>query len=56
MRFRNGTDAPAFDRVRRFPARIGAPSCWTSGRFAMVDNGLGFALVPWRPAVEKALA
>jgi len=26
-----------------------------SGRFAMLDNGLGFALVPWRPVVEKAL-
>jgi type IV secretory pathway VirD2 relaxase len=26
-----------------------------SGRFAMLDNGLGFALVPWQPVVEKAL-
>jgi Protein of unknown function (DUF3363) len=25
----------------------------TSGRFAMIDNGLGFALVPWTPALEK---
>ncbi|ARS71016.1 relaxase/mobilization nuclease domain-containing protein [Sinorhizobium meliloti] len=24
-----------------------------SGRFAMVDGGLGFCLVPWTPAVEK---
>jgi hypothetical protein len=24
----------------------------TSGRFALVDNGLGFALVPWTPALE----
>jgi len=23
-----------------------------SGRFAMIDDGLGFALVPWRPALE----
>jgi hypothetical protein len=26
-----------------------------SGRFAMIDNGLGFQLVPWRPALEKEL-
>jgi Protein of unknown function (DUF3363) len=25
----------------------------TSGRFAMIDDGLGFALVPWTPALEK---
>jgi hypothetical protein len=24
-----------------------------SGRFAMLDDGMGFALVPWRPVVEK---
>src|SRR5215470_13323842 len=23
-----------------------------SGRFAMIDNGLGFSLVPWRPVLE----
>lgn len=26
-----------------------------SGRFAMLDNGLGFSLVPWRPSIEKTL-
>lgn len=26
-----------------------------SGRFAMLSDGLGFELVPWRPAIEKAL-
>jgi type IV secretory pathway VirD2 relaxase len=26
-----------------------------SGRFAMVDDGLGFQLVPWRPALEHKL-
>jgi type IV secretory pathway VirD2 relaxase len=25
----------------------------SSGRFAMIDDGLGFSLVPWRPALEK---
>jgi len=27
----------------------------SSGRFAMIDNGLGFQLVPWSPALEKKL-
>ncbi len=26
-----------------------------SGRFAMIDEGLGFQLVPWRPALEQKL-
>jgi type IV secretory pathway VirD2 relaxase len=27
----------------------------SSGRFAMIDDGLGFQLVPWRPALELEL-
>jgi len=27
----------------------------SSGRFAMIDNGLSFQLVPWSPALEKQL-
>jgi hypothetical protein len=27
----------------------------TSGRFAMLDDGMGFSLVPWRPVVEQRL-
>jgi type IV secretory pathway VirD2 relaxase len=27
----------------------------SSGRFAMIDDGLGFQLVPWRPALERRL-
>lgn len=27
----------------------------TSGRFAMIDDGLGFSLVPWSPALERHL-
>jgi hypothetical protein len=27
----------------------------SSGRFAMIDNGLGFQLVPWSPPLEKKL-
>jgi hypothetical protein len=26
-----------------------------SGRFALIDNGLGFALVPWTPALDRHL-
>jgi hypothetical protein len=26
-----------------------------SGKFAMLDDGLGFSLVPWRPVIEKRL-
>lgn len=26
-----------------------------SGRFAMIDDGLGFQLVPWTPSLEKHL-
>ncbi len=26
-----------------------------SGRFAMIDDGIGFQLVPWRPALDKEL-
>ena len=26
-----------------------------SGRFAMIDDGLGFQLVPWRPALDQHL-
>jgi hypothetical protein len=26
-----------------------------SGRFAMLDDGLGFSLVPWRPVLEQRM-
>lgn len=26
-----------------------------SGRYAMLDDGMGFSLVPWRPVVEERL-
>ena len=31
------------------------PITLASGRFAMIDDGLGFQLVPWRPALEQRL-
>jgi hypothetical protein len=30
--------------------RVVVPAC---GRFAMLDAGLGFSLVPWRPVLEQ---
>ncbi len=27
----------------------------TSGRFAMIDDGVGFSLVPWKPVLEQRL-
>ncbi|WP_427223708.1 DUF3363 domain-containing protein [Yersinia enterocolitica] len=26
-----------------------------SGRYAMLDDGMGFSLVPWRPVIERRL-
>jgi len=26
-----------------------------SGRFALLDDGVGFSLVPWRPVIERRL-
>jgi hypothetical protein len=26
-----------------------------SGRYAMLDDGMGFSLVPWRPVIEQRL-
>lgn len=26
-----------------------------SGRYAMLDDGMGFSLVPWRPMIERRL-
>jgi uncharacterized protein DUF3363 len=45
------------------PQREGEPVAGTyrqrldlaSGRFAMIDDGLGFSLVPWSPSLERHL-
>jgi Protein of unknown function (DUF3363) len=32
--------------------------CWfarLNGRFAMIENGLGFQLAPWQPVLEKRI-
>ena len=33
--------------------RLAGVASLVSGRFAMIDNGLGFQLVPWQPILEK---
>jgi uncharacterized protein DUF3363 len=33
--------------------RLAGATSLVSGRFAMIDNGLGFHLVPWQPLLEK---
>jgi len=33
--------------------RLAGVASLVSGRFAMIDNGLGFQLVPWLPLPEK---
>ncbi len=33
--------------------RLAGVASLVSGRFAMIDNGLGFQLVPWQPFLEK---
>ena len=45
------------------PAEVGNYVCGTligatnlgSGKFAMIDDGLGFSLVPWQPVLEQRL-
>jgi hypothetical protein len=37
------------------PASIAIGLALASGRFAIIDDGLGFQLVPWRPALEQRL-
>ena len=36
-------------------ASIASASRWRQAGFAMIDDGMGFQLVPWRPALEQQL-
>ena len=44
--------ANAGDYVR---GRLAGIASLVSGRFAMIENGLGFQLVPWQPILEKRI-
>ncbi len=35
--------------------RLAGVANLASGRFAMIEDGLGFQLVPWKPVLEKRL-
>jgi hypothetical protein len=35
--------------------RLAGVATLTSGRFAMIQDGLGFQLVPWQPVLEKRI-
>jgi type IV secretory pathway VirD2 relaxase len=35
--------------------RLAGAASLVSGRFAMIENGLGFQLVPWQPILEKRI-
>ena len=36
--------------------RLAGVASLVSGRFAMIDNGLGFQLVPWLPMLERHIS
>ncbi len=42
------------ERASMWPAPIASASTLASGRFAMIDDGLGFQLVPWSPSLETS--
>ncbi|RWK17384.1 MAG: DUF3363 domain-containing protein, partial [Mesorhizobium sp.] len=35
--------------------RLAGAANLASGRFAMIDDGVGFHLVPWQPTLEKRI-
>ena len=39
----------------RFGGELVGSTQLPSGRFAMIDNGLGFSLVPWNDALERRI-
>jgi hypothetical protein len=40
---------------RGLSSRLAGVASLVSERFAMIDNGLGFQLVPWLPLLEKRI-
>lgn len=49
MEHRPVTDGGSVRGVYRRPVML------ASGRFAMLDDGVGFSLVPWKPVLEQRL-
>jgi hypothetical protein len=48
---RNG----AFEDGQTIRGKLIGSAQLASGRFALIDDGLGFSLVPWRPVIEKEI-
>jgi type IV secretory pathway VirD2 relaxase len=45
----------AIEDGQSFRGKLIGSTQLVSGRFAMIDDGLGFSLVPWRPVIEKEI-
>lgn len=41
--------------VQSVRGRLPGATQLISGRFAMIDDGFGFSLVPWRPVIEHQI-
>lgn len=50
-----GLDWQATGTGERVSGKLVGQAQLASGRFAMIDNGLGFQLVPWNDALGKRL-
>jgi hypothetical protein len=49
-----GTVSRGGKTARRCASAAGVANL-TSGRFAMIENGMGFQLIPWQPVLQKRL-
>ena len=49
LKYRAFNDGESFSGIYRRSLQF------ASGRFAMLDDGMGFSLVPWRPVIEQRL-
>ena len=50
-----GLSFKAIEDGQAIRGRLVGSAQLASGRFAMIDDGLGFSLVPWRPVIEKEI-
>lgn len=55
MAAERGRDWTPFKPGSRFGGELVGSTQLPGGRFAMIDNGLGFSLVPWNDALERRL-
>jgi hypothetical protein len=55
MAANRGLDWQAVTDGSRFGGDLVGSTQLASGRFAMIDDGLGFSLVPWNTALERRI-